>query len=141
MRMIAVRISITVALSLACATAAHANRIACTSSNGDRWLAKVWFDAPKDARLGAELRTIAEATGSKLITVEVVTPPSDQFTIISGTGAVEIELRQVRGSSEVSATAERACSSTSIDGWQELWQAALTQLQKRGYSLFIRSDL
>lgn len=138
--MVALRISITVALSLACATAAHANRIACTTSNGNRWLARVSFDAPKEARLEADLQTVVEATGSKLLTVKAVAPSdeiTDEFTIMSGTGEVEIELRQVRGSSEVTATAERACSSTSIDGWQELWQATLRRLKERGYVLHI----
>lgn len=88
----------------------------------------------------ADLQTVVEATGSKLITVKAFAPSGeiiDEFTIISGTGEVEIELRQVRGSSEVTATAERACSSTSIDGWQELWQATLRRLKERGYVLHI----
>ena len=129
-----VRAILAVAVALMWVPEAQATRIACVGSNGERILAQAALTAPADGQLEAALQRIAETTGSRLLEVEIVTPPAtDEFTIEGGPFLVTVV--QVRGSSHVVATAERACESSSAEGWQELWKVTLTQLQQRGYTL------
>lgn len=122
-----------------CSNGAHATKIACIGTNGERLLSWASLSAAKSggAAIESALNSLAKQTGSDLDRSEIFESTSGaeavEFRLTSASGTVEITVEQDRKSGQLTVRAMRTCSSASSNGWELLWRRTLLTLRQRGY--------